>query len=389
MTWADGIRTAWAGMWSSKLRALLTMLGVIIGVAAVITLVAIGNGASQAVASRIETLGTNVLFVTPGPGTPFTSREVPYIRANTPMARQVVPLLNSAGQLSVGTSTLSAPVVGTTPAYEQLGAVHLAAGRFFTAADLAQNRHAIVLGANVSQALFGGSSNPVGAQVSLLGQRFAVVGVLQPVGQGPGVSQDNSVFIPLPVAQFLLRTQALSAVLVGASSPAAASLAQDLLTNLYTNRFGSSSAVSVASEDQVLATLSATRATFTNLLAGTALISLVVGGIGIMNIMLVSVTERTREIGVRRAVGAVPEDVVLQFLLEAMVLSLSGGALGVGVGWVLVHFAPLVVKSPAVFSPDSVILAFVFSTMVGLVFGLYPAVKAARLDPIAALRYGG
>jgi putative ABC transport system permease protein len=197
------------------------------------------------------------------------------------------------------------------------------------------------------------------------------------------------VFIPLPVAQFLLSTQNLSAVLVGASSPTAASQAQDLLTNLYTNRFGSASSVTVASEDQVLATLSATRATFTNLLAGTALISLVVGGIGIMNIMLVSVTERTREIGVRRAVGAVPEDVVLQFLLEAMVLSLTGGALGVGAGLVMVHLAPLFLKTPAVFTPSAVVLAFVFSTLVGLVFGLYPAVKASHLHPIDALRHSG
>ncbi|MDA8198219.1 MAG: ABC transporter permease [Thermaerobacter sp.] len=388
MTWADSLRTAWAGMWSSKLRALLTMLGVIIGVAAVITLVAIGNGASQAVASRIETLGTNVLFVTPGPGTPFTTRQVAYIRDNTPVARVVVPLLNSGGQLSVGTSTLPAPVVGTTPGYQALGAIHLAAGRFLAPADITFNRDAVVLGANVSQALFG-AGNPVGAHVSLLGQRFTVVGVLQPVGQGPGVSQDNSVFIPLPVAQFLLSTQNLSAVLVGASSPTAASQAQDLLTNLYTNRFGSASSVTVASEDQVLATLSATRATFTNLLAGTALISLVVGGIGIMNIMLVSVTERTREIGVRRAVGAVPEDVVLQFLLEAMVMSLTGGALGVGVGLVLVHLAPLILKTPAVFTPSAVVLAFVFSTLVGLVFGMYPAVKASHLHPIDALRHSG
>ncbi len=388
MTWVDSLRTAWAGMWSSKLRALLTMLGVIIGVAAVITLVAIGNGASQAVASRIETLGTNVLFVTPGPGTPFTTRQVAFIRDNTPVARVVVPLLNSGGQLSVGTNTLSAPVVGTTPGYQALGAIHLAAGRFLAPADITLNRHAVVLGANVSQALFG-AGDSVGAHVSLLGQRFTVVGVLQPVGQGPGISQDNSVFIPLPVAQFLLSTQNLSAVLVGAVSPTAASQAQDLLTNLYTNRFGSSTSVTVASEDQVLATLSATRATFTNLLAGTALISLVVGGIGIMNIMLVSVTERTREIGVRRAVGAVPEDVVLQFLLEAMVMSLTGGALGVGVGLVLVHLAPLILKTPAVFTPSSVVLAFVFSTLVGLVFGMYPAIKASHLHPIDALRHSG
>ncbi len=388
MTWLDSLRTAWAGMWSSKLRALLTMLGVIIGVAAVITLVAIGNGASQTVASRIETLGTNVLFVTPGPGTPFTTRQVAYIRDNTPVARVVVPMLNSGGQLSVGTTTLSTTVVGTTPGYQALGAIHLAAGRFLAPTDITLNRHSAVLGANVSQALFG-AGNPVGAHVSLLGQRFTVVGVLQPVGQGPGTSQDNSVFIPLPVAQFLLNTQNLSAVLVGASSPTAASQAQDLLTNLYTNRFGSSTSVTVASEDQVLATLSATRATFTNLLAGTALISLVVGGIGIMNIMLVSVTERTREIGVRRAVGAVPEDVVLQFLLEAMVMSLTGGALGVGVGLVLVHLAPLILKTPAVFTPSSVVLAFVFSTLVGLVFGMYPAIKASHLHPIDALRHSG
>lgn len=388
MTWSDSFLMAWAGMWSSKLRALLTMLGVIIGVSAVIVLVAIGNGASQSVASRIETLGTNVLFVTPGPGTTFTTRQVAYVADNTPMATHVVPVLNSGGAITVGATTASAPVIGTTPTYYQLGAVHLAAGRFITPTDLALNRPVVVLGANVSQSLFG-SANPVGDTLSLLGQRFTVVGVLNPVGQGPGGSQDNAVFIPLPEAQFLLSSSAISSLMVSTPSPQAASLAQDLLTNLYTNRYGSPSAVTVASEDQVLAALSATRATFTNLLAGTALISLLVGGIGIMNIMLVSVTERTREIGIRRALGAVPEDVVLQFLLEAMVISLTGGALGVGVGLVMVHLAPLILKSPAVFSPSSVILAFVFSSLVGLVFGLYPAVKASRLDPIEALRYAG
>jgi putative ABC transport system permease protein len=178
-------------------------------------------------------------------------------------------------------------------------------------------------------------------------------------------------------------------MIVKTSNPNQANLTADYLTNLYTNEFGSSTAVSVASEDQVLLTLQATRATFTNLLAGTAAIALLVGGIGIMNIMLVSVTERTREIGIRRALGATREDVLLQFLFESMTMSLSGGLIGVIAGLGIMHLVPLILKTPAVFSPAALILAFVFSTAVGLIFGLYPAIKASGLDPIHALRYDG
>lgn len=364
------------------------MLGVIIGVAAVIVLVAIGNGASSLVSSRIETLGTNLLFVTPQSGTTFTINQVHYIQSTTPMAKNVVPILNSGAQATYAATTVPSPIVGTTPTYYALGAIHLAAGRFLSAADMRFTRHVVVLGANISEALFG-SFNPVGRTIALLGQQFQVIGVLNPVGQGPGASQDNAVFVPLPVAQYLIGSDALSSVMIQTGSPEQASLADDLLTNLYTNRYGSSSAVSVASEDQVLSALSATRQTFTDLLAGTAAISLLVGGIGIMNIMLVSVTERTREIGIRRAVGAVPEDVVLQFLLESMAISLTGGFIGVLMGLGLVRLAPLILHTPAIFSVSSVGLAFVFSTVVGLGFGLYPAIKASRLNPIDALRYTG
>ena len=388
MNWSDAVRVAWHGVWGHKLRALLTMLGVVIGVAAVIVLVAIGNGASSVVASRIETLGTNVLFVSPAAGTPFTTAQVPYIRHNVSMAHRIVPILDSAGKITVGTTTMGAPIVGTTPAYADLGSLHVAGGRFLTPVDAQFDRHVAVLGANVSANLFG-HSDPVGQTVALLGQQFRVVGVLNPVGQGPGTSQDNEVFIPLSTAQALLGTNGLSLVMVQAASPSQASLVDDWLTNLYTNLYGSPSAVSVQSEDQVLATLSATRQTFTDLLAGTAAISLLVGGIGIMDIMLVSVTERSREIGIRRAVGAVPEDVVLQFLLESMGVSLVGGVIGIGLGVILLRLAPLILHSPAVFSPTSVVLAFVFSTVVGLGFGLYPALRASRLNPIEALRYTG
>ncbi len=388
MSWSDAARVAWHGIWGHKLRTLLTMLGVVIGVAAVIVLVAIGNGASSAVTSRIETLGTNLLFVSPAAGTSFTTAEVPYIRQNVSLAERVVPVLDSVGKLTAGTTTVAAPVVGTTPAYADLGSLHLAGGRFLSSVDAQFGRHVVVLGASVSANLFG-HSDPVGQSVALLGQQFRIVGVLNPVGQGPGTSQDNEVFIPLSTAQALLGTNGLSLVMVQAASASQAALVDGWLTNLYTNLYGSPSAVNVQSEDQVLAALSATRQTFTDLLAGTAAVSLLVGGIGIMNIMLVSVTERTREIGIRRAVGGVPEDVVLQFLLESMGVSLTGGLLGIGVGVALLRLAPLILHSPAVFSPTSVVLAFVFSTVVGLGFGLYPALRASRLNPIEALRYTG
>ena len=387
MTWKDSARLAIAGMWDNKLRAFLTMLGVIIGVGAVIVLVSIGQGASQAVASRIETLGTNVLFVTPAAGTPFTEKAVSTINAAVPFPVTSIGVMNTGGKVSTPTTSGSAQIIGTSPSYLSLGSVSLAAGHFLTPTEVTQDQHVAVVGANQVASLFNGQ-NPVGQTLMLFGQQFTVVGALNPVGQGPGASQDNAIFIPITVASPLIGTNQLSEVLVKTATPNQASLVDNLLTNLYTNRFGANS-VMVASEDQVLQTLQATRATFTNLLAGTAAIALVVGGIGIMNIMLVSVTERTREIGVRQALGATREDIVLQFLLEAMAISLTGGVLGIGIGSGLVMLSPLILKSPVVFSPYAVALAFVFSSAVGLIFGLYPAVKASGLEPIHALRYDG
>jgi putative ABC transport system permease protein len=361
------------------------MLGVIIGIAAVVLLVALGNGASETVTARIETLGTNLIFVSPTAGTPFYDSQVAYIQNNTPMAKQAVPVLDTSTQLATGTTTFAVPLVGTTPGYATLGSLHLAAGRFLTNADLRFDRHVIVLGANVSASLFA-KGNPIGQAVAVLGQQFRVVGVLAPIGQGPGTSQDNEVFVPLSVAQTLLGTDSLSLVVVQTTSPQQAVLAANLLTHLYTNLYNNASAVTIASEDQVLAALNATRQTFTDLLAGTAAISLVVGGIGIMNIMLVSVAERTREIGVRCAVGATPEDIGLQFLLEAMGISFSGGLIGIGAGLSLLRAAAPLLRVPFVFTPSSLILAFAFSTSVGLAFGLYPALRASRLDPIVALQ---
>ncbi|AUW95234.1 ABC transporter permease [Sulfobacillus sp. hq2] len=388
MMWRDGVALALRGLTGNKLRALLTMLGVVIGVAAVIVLVAIGQGASSLVTSRIETLGTNVVFVTPSAGTFYPVSETTTVARVLPSGDHVVPVMSTGAKISTPDNQSSALIDGTTPKYFALGGLSLASGHFLTTPELEQAQHVAVLGANQAANLFNGM-NPVGSSVMILGQQFTVIGVLNAVGQGPGASQDNAIFIPLSVSEFLFSTNQLSELIIQAPSPNIANLSADELTRLYTNALGSANAVSVASEDQVLQTLQATRSTFTDLLAGTAAIALLVGGIGIMNIMLVSVTERTREIGIRQALGATREDVLLQFLIESMVLSLSGGILGAAIGVGLTQLVPVILKTPAIFSPSALVLAFVFSTAVGLIFGLYPAFKASALEPIHALRYDG
>ena len=387
MTWKDSVRIAMAGMWANKLRALLTMLGVIIGVSAVIVLVAIGQGASASVTSRIETLGTNVLFVTPAGGTPFSQNQIAEIQRAVPFPVTAVGIMNTPAKVATLQTTSAAQVIGTDASYIDLGALTMAAGHFLTPTEADQGQHVAVVGANLVASLFNGNS-PIGQPIMVMGQQFTVVGVLNPVGQGPGASQDNALFIPMTTAQYLLGTNQLSEIMIKTATPNQADLTDNLLTNWYANRFGAN-AVTIASEDQVLQTLQATRATLTELLAGTAAIALIVGGIGIMNIMLVSVTERTREIGIRQALGATREDIVLQFLLEAMAISLTGGVLGIAMGTGLVSLAPLFLKTPVSFSWFAVALAFVFSSAVGLIFGLYPAIKASGLEPIHALRYDG
>lgn len=388
MTWSDGLMLAFQGMMSNKLRAILTMLGVIIGVAAVIVLVGIGQGASSQVTSRIETLGTNVIFVSPSAGTPFPATQATNLSHIVPFPVLVVPEMNAGTKVSTLSAEGPAQIAGTTASYLHLNGVSLAAGHFITPPEVSMAQHSAVLGANQALTLFGGN-NPVGSTIMIFGQQFHVVGVLNAVGQGPGASQDNEIFIPITVAQTVLGTNQLSQLVVKAPSPNLANLVANYLTNFYTNEFGSAQAVNVASEDQVLQTLQSTRATFTHLLAGTAAIALIVGGIGIMNIMLVSVTERTREIGIRQALGATREDILLQFLLESMMMSLLGGVLGVVGGLGVMHLLTALFKTPVVLSPTALILAFVLSTAVGLIFGLYPAIKASGLQPIHALRYDG
>lgn len=388
MRWSDALRMAATSLARHKFRTVLTMLGLIIGVAAVILLSAIGSGAEIQVTHSIETLGSNLIFVNPSGGTSFSQQQAAYVQRATPMARQVVPVLTNHSHVTFQSVSATASAVGTTRTWFVLHHVRWASGGAWPAGA---NRLALpqaVLGATVAQALapHGGL---VGHHLTLFGQRFVVAGVLAPVGQGLGSSQDSDVFVPLSVAQSLLSTNQISQVIVGTASPTQASLATNLLTRLYTMRYGTTTAVQVGSEDQLLVAVSHTQQTFTDMLFGTALIALLVGGIGIMNIMLVSVRERTREIGVRTAVGAHADDVVLQFLLEAIATSVLGGLVGMALGVAGAGLLAHLLKVPVVVGSAAVLLAFGVATLEGLVFGLYPSIAAARLDPIQALRYDG
>ncbi len=388
MRWSDALRMAATSLARHKFRTVLTMLGLIMGVAAVILLSAIGNGTELQVTRSIETLGSNLIFVSPAGGTPFSLEQAAYVQRATPMARQVVPVLTTHSQVVFQATSVTASAVGTMGSWFALHHVRWSSGSAWAAGANRLTLPQVVLGAAVAQELapHGGL---VGHHVTLLGQRFAVAGVLAPVGQGLGSSQDSDVFLPLSVAQSLLSTNQISQVIVGTASPTEASLATNLLTRLYAKRYGTSTAVQVGSEDQLLAAVSHTQQTFTDMLSGTALIALLVGGIGIMNIMLVSVRERTREIGVRTAVGAHADDVVLQFLLEAIATSVLGGLVGMALGVAGAGLLARLLKVPVVVGAAAVFLAFGVATLEGLVFGLYPSIAASRLDPIQALHYDG
>ena len=377
---------AWQSIVANLARSLLMMLGVTIGVAAVIALVAAGNGASAQVTARIESLGANLLFISPGPGVNLTLNDATRLPQVTPLVTSAMPLINSGGPVVFGGQSQGGPIVGVNQLWPTLRNASMAKGRFISSVDVSQENYVVDLGHSVASNLFG-ALNPVGQQVRIDGSTFTVIGVMAPKGAAFGQNQDNVVFIPVTTAENLLQTTQLSEIDVQVASTTAAPLAVDELTRYYTALYNDNpQAVQVSSEDALLSTVQGNRRTFTYLLGGTAAISLIVGGIGIMNIMLVSVAERTREIGLRKAVGARFNDILGQFLSEAVALSATGGLVGVVLGvsgsGAVAHFAGW----KDLILPSTVIIAFSFSLVVGIVFGAYPAARAAGLDPIDALR---
>ena len=402
------LRVALRAITAHKMRSFLTMLGVVIGVAAVIALVAVGNGAQAQVVSQFESLGSNLLTVSAGTNFGFrpgglqestkslSNAEVDAISGLATAVKLVAPQYNSHVTATYGGNTTNISADGVTSAYADVRNWKLASGRFITEEDNASLASVVVLGQTAVEDLFGSASvNPIGQIIRINRQNYEVVGVLESKGESGFNNQDQVIFMPLRTAQLKLGgagNQDVSQISLQVGSSSDMDLAQAQVTAILRSLRGLTGTeendFTVQNQADILNTVAETSGTFTTLLGSIAAISLLVGGIGIMNIMLVSVTERTREVGLRKAVGAKRGDILLQFLAEAIVLSVAGGLLGVALG---VGGAQLVTQllgtSDAVVTPDSVVLALAVSLGIGIFFGMYPANRAARLNPIDALRY--
>ena len=402
------LRVAMKAVMVHKMRSFLTMLGVVIGVGAVIALVAVGQGTQAQVVSQFESLGSNLLTVSPGTSfgfsrgglqtssRPLITADVEAIQALATAVAKVAPQYNANATVTYGANTTNISINGVTDVYADVRAWTVTSGRFISAQDDANLATVVVLGQTAVEDLFGTEpSNPVGQIVRINRQNFTVIGVLGTKGQSGFNNQDNVIFMPLRTTQLKLGgagTQTVNQISLQVRSAEEMDLAQAQVTAIMRSRHGLTGTTAddftVQNQADIVSTVSETTQTFTTLLGSIAAISLLVGGIGIMNIMLVSVTERTREIGLRKAVGAKRADILVQFLAEAIVLSAVGGLLGVAAGIGSAQaIAPLLGSSQAVVTSQSVFLALGVSLAIGVFFGLYPANRAAGLKPIDALHY--
>jgi len=405
MKFSSTIGLAFEAITRNKLRSMLTSLGVIMGVAAVIVMMALGDGAKASIEKRVASLGTNILTVSAGSAniggvrmgqgavTTLTSSDADAIAAEVIGVRGVSPGVNSRAQILGPAGNWQTQVQGVGAAFPDIRAWDLSSGSFFTDDDVARASRVIVLGAMARDQVFGEGVNPIGEIVRINNQPFRVMGVLDRKGQSAmGQDQDDTVIAPYTAVQKrLLGTTHLANILVAAqpegSTAQLSAGVSDLLRRRHKIGFGQPEDFSVRSPEEMARVLSSTTDTMAYLLASVAAISLIVGGIGIMNIMLVSVTERTREIGLRRALGAKRTDVLWQFVAEALSLSLAGGTIGILLGVASAYTLSAVVKWATEISPIAIALSFGFSAMIGVLFGYLPARKAAALMPTEALRF--
>ncbi|HEX9940739.1 MAG TPA: ABC transporter permease [Thermoanaerobaculia bacterium] len=402
MLFTEIFRVALEAIRANKLRSFLTALGIIIGIAAVIAMVALGEGAQRTVQSRLQSLGVNTLIVRPGQeffggvdrgDAKLTAKDAEALLRDPRAILDVTPEMQRRVQVEYGTGNGNVSVTGGWPSYFSIQNFRLAAGRLFNENEERGRRRVAVLGATVGDnTLRAPTMSLLGQTIRIQGVPFEVIGVLAPKGSAGFQNPDDGIYIPLSTAQFRVfgtdRVQSIDVQAVSDKQMDAALAEIDhVLRREHRRRATQPSDFTVRNQTTLVQTFQETTRTFSFLLAGIALVSLLVGGIGIMNIMLVSVTERTREIGVRKALGAKRRDILLQFLIEALVLCLAGGTMGVlfGVGGAMA-LQRLAGWNTAV-SIDAIAIAFLFSGAVGVFFGLWPARRAARLDPIEALRY--
>ncbi|MDH3427711.1 MAG: ABC transporter permease [Gemmatimonadota bacterium] len=400
MLFAEVIRVALAAINANKMRSLLTMLGIVIGVAAVITMVALGTGAQRAVQAQIDALGTNVLTVRAGQaffrgargGNARLTVDEAFAVGSAESIVSVAPEMSSNMQVEYGRSNANLRITGTTPEFQEVNHYEMAVGRFFDEEENRGRRRVAVVGGDVPEVLGTTALQLIGQKISIANNTFEVIGAVEPKGGSGWFNQDEQIFVPIYTAQFrLMGTDRLGSFNVtvgnGASTTLAMSQIEAILRREHRLRVGEANDFWVMDRAELMGTQQETTQTFTYLLAGIALVSLLVGGIGIMNIMLVSVTERTREIGIRMALGATRSAVLTQFLLEALTLCLVGGVIGIGVGIGASQLLSALANWNTSVSGLAVAMAVVFSLTVGLFFGIWPARRAASLDPIEALRW--
>jgi putative ABC transport system permease protein len=407
MDFIQTLKIALRALRTNKMRSFLTMLGIIIGIAAVIAMMAVGSGASYVISQQIASIGSNIILVIPGSTTSggmrsgtggaqtLTSDDVKAIMVECPSVEISAPTVRSSGLAVYGNMNWSTVIMGTTPEMFDIREWGISSGRSISQQDVDGAAKVCLLGQTVADNLFG-SADPVGKIIRLKKVPFTVIGVLERKGQSPqGQDQDDSIFVPLRTAQRNLvraqNTNTVGAVMVKAKSEALLAKAEEEVNSLLNQRHritnGKDPDFSTRNLSEILAVAEQSSKAMSLLLGAVASISLIVGGIGIMNIMLVSVTERTREIGIRMAIGARKNDILLQFLTEAVLLTMIGGVTGIILGSAGAMVVSHLLSWPTLISIESISLAFLFSAFVGIFFGFYPARKAASLNPIDALRY--
>lgn len=407
MNLGQAILEALESVSSNKLRSTLTILGIVIGVGAVIAMLAVGNGAQDTITGSISGIGSNLLFIYEGNQTlelthtePLTLDDAEALmdQFQAPSIDKVAPVLSGNATVTYGGETTNPSVMGVTANYDEVRNYALTEGEFITEDQDLGRASVALIGTDVADKLFDRRDGLVGETIRIDGQPFRIIGVLESKGGGSFGSQDNVILVPFSTAQTRLirRSQnSVDIIFVSVLKPELMTQASEEVSQILRTRHRSKIGMddfTVFSQDDFVATAKTITGVLTIFLGGIAGISLLVGGIGIMNIMLVSVTERTREIGLRKALGARKRDILIQFLTESSLLSLIGGIIGIGLGWLISFIVGrIAVASGTPFNPairlDAILLATIFSTAVGLFFGLYPANRAANLEPVEALRY--
>ena len=397
----ESVLMAWESILSNKLRSLLTMLGIIIGVAAVIALMSIGYGVRQDIEKNISSLGSNLITVSPGAGRKpgvrpaagsmetLTYKDYEAIRHLSNIVYSS-PMVRASYVAVYGNKNWTTQVYGVTADYQNVANLPAAEGRYWTSQEYEGRQRVAVIGKTIAENLFG-NEDPIGKKLRINNDPFTVIGVLEEKGYS-FQDQDDRILAPFTTVQErMMGITYVNSIALTTASGAVMQQAETDITNLLRTRHrlmtGAENDFSISNSQDILETMEKTTQSLTIFLGSIAAISLVVGGIGIMNIMLVSVTERTKEIGIRKAIGATYRMIVTQFLIEAVTISIAGGLIGVALGILLAQVIPLMVNMSTVITAAPIIGSFLFSVMIGLVFGLYPAQKAARLNPIDALHY--